>query len=116
MPVDAEQARILQEHLRGKSLVCPLCSNQSWHLVEVVSLPTESAGLLTHPNVNRILSPKIETAIFGEGNVPNFTGSSTMLMGKDTGRRLPVAIIACSNCFYLVQLAWLPIVGSRRRG
>jgi hypothetical protein len=116
MPVDAAQAKILMDHLKGKTLVCPLCSNKAWHLVEVVSLPTETAGLLTHPNLNRVMSPETADKLFGEPDKPNFVSPGALIAGKDSGRRLPVAVIACSNCFFLVQLAWLPIVGRQRHG
>jgi hypothetical protein len=112
--IDENQAKILEQHLRGKNLVCPLCATKSWDMVAVVTVKAGSPNLLTHPNFGQgALSPLLK--IFGDKDAPaKFTTPMSFQGSNVSEPYLPIAIIACANCHYLVQLAWLPIVAESR--
>jgi hypothetical protein len=108
MPFDADQARTIQNHLAGRSLVCPVCASKQWQLlVEVLAVPVHSARLFTNPKIQDALR-SIEAKRKSTEPGPAFT-SGKGLMGE-VEKTFPVAVVACVECFYVMQFAWKPIV------
>ncbi len=111
MPFESEQAQLLQKHLKGKRIVCPLCDTKVFQLVEVISIPIQGVGLIDpryvklFPELKEMLSPDDDLGI-KKFTSPLALGSSN----EQKPRTLPVAIMSCTNCHYLMQFAWMPIV------
>ena len=107
MPLDKTQAKILHAHLVGKQLHCPACGNKQWNIVEIMSEPVHTAGTLTTPIFLKVFAHNAKDA-------PSFLapkGTSTA-----TGLTFPVAVVSCTNCFFIMQFAWRPIVERAARG
>ena len=103
MPFDQKQSEILMQHVQGKGLICPSCQNKSWHLVDIITLPMQGTNVLTLSQ----LAPVLLKQAAGR-SVPDFTVAK-VLSGKDE-KGLPVAILGCSVCYFLMTFGWRPIV------
>ena len=107
MAFDQKQRDLLQAHLQGKGMVCPACQNQRWQLVQVISLPAPDGVALTNPLVQAALAKASPTG-------PSFLVPK-VFAGKEE-MTLPVAVVACTTCFFLMTFAWRPIVEQAVQG
>src|SRR5580692_2662556 len=103
MPFDQKQSEIMHQHVSGKGLTCPSCANRSWHLVDILTLPVQGANVLSLPQLAPILLKQAANR-----SAPDFIVAKA-LAGKDE-KGLPVAILGCSICYYLMTFGWRPIV------
>jgi hypothetical protein len=114
MPFDANQSAIIQKHLADKRLVCPVCANVHFQLIEVTTLPVRGVGLIEHPNVRKLFGGGI--FVDPKTGARSFTTLAALSEKSDSNRVFPVAIISCTNCFYVMQFSWMPILEQATRG
>jgi hypothetical protein len=125
MPFTNEQARIMQRHLERRNLRCPVCSEKEWQLVEVASLPVQSAasswpGQYLEPLGGKLggppfLAPLGRLGSSGKSGSPGRSetsgggGFTTLSNTSVLEKVFPVAVVVCTCCFYVMQFAWKPI-------
>jgi hypothetical protein len=112
MGFDGRQSAIMQQHLAQKNLVCPVCSNRAFQLVDVTAIPVKGLGMLEHPNARKLL----KNVLHEPTGAPTFTGPAAFAKTEEPNRVFPVAIISCTNCFYIMQFSWMPILDQANRG
>jgi hypothetical protein len=74
-------------------------------LVEVLAIPVHEATKFSNPLVIKAL--RAIDARQPEGPQP-FTAAKILAGAQE--RTFPVAVVACAECFYVMQFAWKPIV------
>jgi hypothetical protein len=79
MPPTAEQYQILIEHLGNRPVHCPICGTMAWSF-EMLGCESE----------------------FIEYGAPQY-------QYHPPGAVMPLAILTCTNCLYVIQFSWLPM-------
>lgn len=90
-----------------------MCGNKRWDMVDVVTHTIEKSDFMERAERLKSASPVAWTKVFepAEGETATVYVSPTLLAPEaKTFRRIPMVLLGCTNCYFLAQFAWLPIV------